>query len=126
MAALWDVFHAAVRVLVGAGPVKQRLIEAYRDHLAAVREHDAPEPLRAGLVALRAAMHSAPATGGMTAPEVSVRKMSEQDAAAHAARILEMFAVLSALTEQDAAPRLRIVGGEDHVAGDVPSFLSRA
>lgn len=126
MAALWDVMHAAVRVLVGAGPVKQRLIEAYRDHLAALRDQDAPEPVRAGLVALRAAMHAAPAAGGMTAPEVSVRKMSEQDAAAHATRILEMFMLLSATTEQDTAPRLRVVGGEDHVATDVPSFLSRA
>ena len=126
MAALWDVLHGAVLVLVGAGPVKQRLIEACRDHLAPVREQDAPEPLRASLVALQAAMHAAPATGGMTAPEVSVRKMSEQEAAAHATTVLEMFAVLSVTTEQDAAPRLRIVGGEDHVAGDVPAFLSRA
>jgi hypothetical protein len=126
MAALWDVLHEAVLVLVGAGPVKQRLIDAYRDHLAAVREQDAPEPLRASLAALRAAMHAAPATGGMTAPEVSVRKMSEQDAAAHATSILEMFALLSVMTEQDATPRLRIVGGEDHVAGDLPAFLSRA
>jgi hypothetical protein len=126
MAALWDLWHEAALVLVGAGPVKQRLIEAYRDHLATLREQDAPEPVRAGLATLRAAMHSAPATGGMTAPEASVRKMSEQDAAAHARSILEMFAVLSVMTEQDAAPRLRIVGGEDHVAGDVPAFLSRA
>jgi hypothetical protein len=126
MKALWDVLHQAVLVLVGAGPVKQRLIEAYRNHLAAAREQDAPEPLRASLAALRAAMHAAPATGGMTAPEVSVRKMSEQDAAAHATSILEMFAMLSATIEQDATPRLRIVGGEDHVAEDVTPFLSRA
>ena len=126
MAAMRDVFDGAVRILVGAGPVKQRLTEAWRDHLAAIREQDAPEPVRAGLVALRAAMHAAPATGGMTAPEVSVRKMSEQDAAAHATRILEMFALLSSMTEQDAAPRLRVVGGEDHVAAEVPSLLSRA
>jgi len=126
MAAVWDVLHEAALVLVGVGPVKQRLIEAWRDHLAALREQDAPESLRATLAALRAAMHSAPATGGMTAPEVSVRKMSEQEAAAHAASILDMFALLSVMTEQDAAPRLRIVGGEDHVAEDVPAFLSRA
>ena len=126
MAALWDVFHGAVLVLVGAGPVKQRLIDAYRDHLAAVREQDVPEHLRGRLLALRTAMHTAQASGGLTAPEVSVRKMSEQDASTHAASILEMFAVLSMLAEQEAAPRLRIVGGEDHVAEDVPAFLSRA
>jgi hypothetical protein len=128
MTALWDVFHRAVLVLVGAGPVKQRLSDAYRDHLASVREHDVPEPLRAPITALRAAMHAAPATGGMAAPEVSVRKMSEKDAATHAAAIVDMFALLSALAEHEAgsAPRLRVVGGEDHVAEEVPAFLSRA
>jgi hypothetical protein len=126
MAALCDVLHQAARVLVGTGPVKQRLIEAYRDHIATIRDQDAPEPLRAGLLALRTAMHAAPATGGMTAPEASVRKMSEQDAAAHATSILEMLVVQSALSGQDAAPRLRIVGGDDHGGGDVPAFLSRA
>ena len=85
MAAHWDDFHAAMRVLVGAGPVKQRLVDAYRHHLASLREQDLPEAVRDRFVALRAAMHEAPATGGMTAPEASVRKMSEKDAAAHAA-----------------------------------------
>jgi hypothetical protein len=128
MAAVWDVFHEAALVLVGAGPVKQRLIDAYRGHLAPVLEQDVPEAIRGGVTALRAAMHEAHATGGMTAPEVSVRKMSDRDAAAHAAAILEMFAVLCALAEQDAAaaPRLRIVGGADDHPGEVPAFLSRA
>jgi hypothetical protein len=126
MTAVSDVFHDAVRVLVGAGPVKQRLIDAYRDHLAGVREQDVPEALREHLAGLRAAMHSAAATGGMTAPEASVRKMSEQDASRYATSILEMFAGLGVPSEQEAAPRLRLVGGEDHVGEDVPSFLSRA
>jgi hypothetical protein len=54
--------------------------------------------------------------------------MSDRDAAAHAAAILEMFAVLCALAEQDTAtaPRLRIVGGADDDPGEVPAFLSRA
>lgn len=126
MAALWDVFHEAVLVLVGAGPIKQRLIDAWRDHLAAVREQDVPEPLHGRLLALRTAMHAAQASGGLAAPEVSVRKMSEHDASAHAASILEMYSALSVLAEQDAAPRLRIVGGEHSVAEEVPAFLSRA
>jgi hypothetical protein len=126
MAAVWDVFHEAVRVLVGAGPVKARLIDAYRDHLAGIRDQDVAEALRDPLARLRAAMHSAPATGGMTAPEASVRKMSEQDASRYATSILEMFAALGTSTEQETAPRLRIVGGEDHVDDEVPGFLSRA
>ena len=132
MAAHWDDFHAAMQVLVGTGPVKQRLVDAYRRHLAALREHDLPDPVRDRFDSLRAAMHEAPATGGMTAPEASVRKMSEMDAAAHATAILEMFTVLSALNESESVPRLRIVAGggvDDALTDDlfeVPAFLSRA
>jgi hypothetical protein len=126
MAALWDVFDGAVRVLVGAGPVKQRLIDVYRDYLAPLHDKDVPEALRPRLAAVRVAMHKAHATGGMTAPEVSVRKMSDKEAAEHAVRILEMYAQLCSMN--DAARRLRIVGGgDDHgSADDLPAFLSRA
>ena len=67
----------------------------------------------------------------MTAPEASARKMSEKDAAEHAAAILEMFTILSALDESESAPRLRIVanGDDDTLTQDlfeVPAFLSRA
>ena len=131
MAAHWEDFHSALQVLVGTGPVKQRLVDAYRHHLGSLREHDLPDAVRDRFVALRAAMHEAPATGGLTAPEASVRKMSEKDAAAHATSLLEMFAVLSVLNESEGAPRLRIVANSD---GDertddlfeVPAFLSRA
>jgi hypothetical protein len=129
MAALWDVVDGAVRVLVGAGPVKQRLIEAWRDYLAPLHEKDVPDALRSRLATVHAAMHAARASGGMSAPEVSVRKMSDKDAAEHAVRILEMYAQLSAMNEFDAAatPRLRVVRRDDPDRGDeLPAFLSRA
>ena len=96
-----------------------------------LREPDLPDAIRDRFATLRTAMHEAPATGGMTAPEASARKMSEKDAAEHAAAILEMFTVLSALNDSESAPRLRIVGsGDDDTLTDdlfeVPAFLSRA
>ena len=99
--------------------------------LPSLREHELPDPVRDRFVALRTAMHEAPATGGLTAPEASVRKMSEKDAAAHAAGLLEMFTLMSALSESEGAPRLRIVAsGDDDARTDdlfeVPAFLSRA
>jgi hypothetical protein len=129
MAALWDEFHAAMQVLVGAGPVKQRLIDAYSRHLFHVREQDMPDALAGRFTTLRAAMHEAAPTGGLTAAAASVRKMSERDAAAHATSIFEMFVALSA--ENESAPRLRIVTNEnaDTFTDDlfeVPAFLSRA
>lgn len=130
MAEASDVFHSAVLILTGAGGVKQRLIDAWRGHLAAVREQDVPEALRAPLEELRRAMHAAPAAGGMSAAEVSVRKMSEAEAASHAAIVVEMFAELCSTAGSDAGtgPRLRIVGSvdEDAEEHDLPAFLSRA
>ena len=131
MTAHSDDFHAALEVLVGTGPVKQRLGDAYRRHLALLREQDLPDAVRELFTTLRTAMHEAPAAGGMTAPEASARKMSEKDAAEHAAAILEMFTILSALDESESAPRLRIVanGDDDTLTQDlfeVPAFLSRA
>jgi len=129
MAAVWDVFDGAVRVLVGCGPVKQRLIEAWRDHLSPLHEKDVPEALRAGLGALRAAMHAAPSAGGMSAAEVSVRKMSEKEAAEHAVRVLEMQLLLaSSDADSSNPPRLRIVGATHQADAfeELPAFLSRA
>jgi hypothetical protein len=130
MAALWNALDGAVRILVGAGPVKQRLIDAWRQHLGALQEKDVPEWLRPRLQALRGAMLTAHPTGGMSAAEVSVRKMSDKDAAGHAVRVLEMYAQLCTTYEFDAtaAPRLRVVGGDDRHerSDDLPAFLSRA
>ena len=130
MTAHSDDFHAALQVLVGTGAVKQRLVDAYRRHLASLREQDLPDAVRERFATLRTAMHEAPAAGGMTAPEASARKMSDKDAAEHATAILEMFTVLSALNDSDSAPRLRIVANDDDTLTDdlfeVPAFLSRA
>ena len=130
MTAHSDDFHAALQVLVGTGAVKQRLVDAYRRHLATLREQDLPDAVRDRFARLRTAMHEAPAAGGMTAPEASARKMSEKDAAEHATAILEMFTALSALDDSESAPRLRIVANDDDTLTDdlfeVPAFLSRA
>ena len=120
----WEFFHGAVHMLVGPGPVKQRLIDAYRNYLAPIDDDEVPEPIAGPFAALNQVLHRVQAAGGLTAPEVAVRKMSEQDAAAHAASILEMFATLVALREREpVARRLRVVGDDPD---DLPGFLSRA
>ena len=119
----WEYFRGAVSMLVGPGPVKQRLIEAYRQHLASLRENEVPESIAAEFASLNSVLHGAHAAGGLSAPEVAVRKMSEKDAAGHAASILEMFVTLADLREREPATRrLRVVGDDD----EVPAFLSRA
>jgi len=120
----WEFFHGAVHMLVGPGPVKQRLIEAYRQNLASLRDVEVPEPIARSFAALHDVLHGAQAAGGLTAPEVAVRKMSEREAANHAESILEMFATLVVLREREpVARRLRVVGDKPD---DAPALLSRA
>jgi hypothetical protein len=129
MPVIWGNFERAVLILVGPGPLKQRLIDAYLGHLSLVKPVDVPEPASTAFTALVEALKCARPTGGLSCAEVAVRKMSELEAARHAQAVLECFVALSLLRvpEADAPaapPRLRVVNDSD-IEG-VPSFLSRA
>lgn len=126
MSGNWDHIRSAVLVLVGPGAVKQRLITAYLEHLRVVDENALPDEVCVEFAALQSAFNCTKPAGGLSAAEAAVRKMSEQDAALHAGRIVAMFAALAAseraASEISALPRLRVVGDDE----DLPTFLSRA
>src|SRR5512141_1598757 len=128
MSGNWDHIRSAVLVLVGPGAVKQRLITAYLEHLRVVDESALPDEVCVEFAALQSAFNCTKPAGGLSAAEAAVRKMSEQDAALHAGRIVAMFAALAAseraASEISALPRLRVVGDDDD--DDLPTFLSRA
>jgi hypothetical protein len=122
----WDQFRRAALVLVGPGPVKQRLCDAYLKHLRAVDVDELPTGVRTDYATLEQALTTAQATGGLGAVEVTVRKMSEQDAGRHASCVLDMFIALSRSDDRDrTAPShrpMRLVVEDD----DIPAFLNRA
>jgi hypothetical protein len=122
----WDYFHRATRVLVGPGPVKQRLCDAYLRHLREVDAEELPIEVQGDYTALAAALTTAQAAGGLGAIEASIRKMSEQDADRHAGAVLEIFVALSRTSDRDVATaaqrQLRLVGDDD----PIPAFLNRA
>lgn len=126
MSGNWEHIRRAVLVLVGPGAVKQRLITAYLAHLRAMDEDALPDAARAEFSLLSSAFSCVKPAGGLCAAEVAVRKMSEQEAAAHAERIVALFQTLSGAaheaSEASGPPRLRVVGDEE----DLPAFLSRA
>jgi hypothetical protein len=126
MSGNWEHIRRAVLVLVGPGAVKQRLITAYLDHLRTIDEDALPDAARIEFSLLSSAFCCVKPAGGLCAAEVAVRKMSEQDAAAHAERIVALFQTLSGAGREAgdalASPRLRVVGDED----SLPAFLSRA
>ena len=107
----------AVRVLVGVGPVKQRLAEASTRHLAAVDPDDLPRDLAGTFSALMSTLNTAPAVGGLSSIEATIRKMSEQDAARHALRAFDLCVALAGREFREAVPavsprQLRLVGEE--------------
>ena len=89
-----DKFYAAVRTLTTDLPVKQRLINAYVDHLEALAEDDVPQAVQPRFEALRQAMTAVPPTEKETAVQVSVRKMSQAEAGRLSRSILAIFAEL--------------------------------
>lgn len=121
-----DRFRAAVGLLVGPGPLKQRLGDAYLNHLSEVCADELPRDLRAAYAAVASAMQSGRRTGSLSAVAASVLKMSEADAAGHAQAILSIFVALDepvpGQAAARAAPMLRAVADDQ----DLPAFLSRA
>jgi hypothetical protein len=118
----WERLRDAVVVLAGGGPVKQRLTEACQVHLKEVDPGDLPRELRPAFEALLAALQNAPRTGSLDAVSVSVRKMSEAEAAAHSQAVVHMFAGLQEPAPGARAARLRAVPSDD----EIPAFLNRA
>lgn len=107
-----DKFYAAVRTLTTEGPVKQRLISAFVNHLESLSENELPEAIRPRFEALRTAMNAVPPTEKETSVQVSVRKMSAADTGRQTRAILAMFADL--VRVKTSGERLNGVDGARH------------
>jgi len=87
-------FAAAVETLVGDGPVKQRLANAYSVHLADIAEANLPPGLRREFGELQAAINRVAPAGSESRVRASVQKMSSAEAAGHAATIVKLYVEL--------------------------------
>ncbi len=108
--------RAAVLQLIGAGPVKQRLCEASLRHLSDVDAARLPVDVAERYQELMNSLSSEPATGGLGRVGATVRKMSDQQATACAAQVLDLYLALSANDQREPATnpqrQLRLVGDE--------------
>lgn len=91
MISAWDCFHFATLELVRSTPIKQRLISAYRRHLATVPEDQLPGEIRESFGQVMRWLRGVQPLRGEDAVTASVRKMSNQEADDCAALIVEMF-----------------------------------
>lgn len=117
--------RAAVLQLIGAGTVKQRLSEASLRHLSDVDPARLPLDVAERYDELMRSLSTEPAMGGLGRIGATVSKMSDQEAAACAAQVLDLYLALSAGSQREpvANPQrqLRLVGEDE--AGPL---LSRA
>jgi len=95
MISAWDCFHFASLELVRSSPIKQRLICAYRRHLAAVPEDQLPSEVRESFGQVLRVLRGVQPLPGEDAVAASVRKMSNQEADECASMIVEIFGLMS-------------------------------
>lgn len=96
-----DCFYAAVSVLVGDGHIKQRLTDAYADHIVDIDSDDLPAPMRERFFELTRRMHAVAPLNGEGSIRASVRKMSGQDAAECAQILVALHSELIRLAGKD-------------------------
>jgi hypothetical protein len=91
----WEKFQRATVTLARSGPIKDRLTEAYRTHLAPIAEDELPKELRADFRAFcNALTRERPMLRGEDALRATVRKMSGEQAEDLACTVVQIFSAL--------------------------------
>lgn len=123
----WENFHHATLELVRSTPIKQRLISAYRRHLADVREDQLPGEIREPFCQIRRSLCGVPPLRGEDAVAASVRKMSNHDADECAAMIVEIFGHICRVQAARAAspPKLHSVA-DDSGEFEAPAWIANS
>jgi hypothetical protein len=112
MSSAWEHFFAATLMLASAGPIKHRLAEAFRRHLADLDAEQVPQEIRDEFSSLCTCMCCVRPLHGETAVQATVRKMSDVEACSLATSIVNMLGVIA--RQHSAAPRLKLRAvGED-------------
>jgi hypothetical protein len=94
MISAWECFHFATLELVRSTPIKQRLVCAYRRHLASLQESEIPIEVRESYGQVMRSLCGVAPLRGEDAVAASVRKMSNQEADDCAAQIVEIFGLM--------------------------------
>ena len=95
MSTTWEQLEGAALSLARSGPIKDRLTDAYRNHLAQVRTEELPESLRGEFRACHEALtREPPLLRGEDAVRATVRKMSNHEADEVACSVVRLFAAL--------------------------------
>jgi len=94
MSTTWERLEGAALSLARSGPIKDRLADAYRNHLAFVRAEDLPVALREEFRACHDALTRERPLRGEDAVRATVRKMSSSAADEVACSVVLLFAAI--------------------------------
>jgi hypothetical protein len=121
-----DTLFAAVSVLAGNGNIKQRLTEAYEDHLADLDSDELPLALHQEFADLRRSMARVEPMNGEGSICATVRKMSIEEADACAKTIVRLYGDIIRFSDnlQEMLPLQ--VAGTSVVQPIVPPFLVKS
>ena len=109
MSTTWERLEGAALSLVRSAPIKDRLADAYRNHLAFVRPEDLPEAVREDFRACHDALTRERPLRGEDAVRATVRKLSSNEADELACSVLRLFA---AIVREYAAYEAHLVAGK--------------
>jgi hypothetical protein len=91
----WEQLEGAVLTLARSGAIKDRLADAFRNHLAQLNADDLPDTLRAEFRACHDALTRERPLRGEDAVRATVRKMSYEQADEVACGVVRMFTTLA-------------------------------
>ena len=94
MSTTWEQLEGATLSLARSGTIKDRLADAYRNHLALVNADDLPESLRAEFRTCHDALTRERPQRGEDAVRATVRKLSAHEAEELACSVVRLFAAM--------------------------------
>jgi hypothetical protein len=95
MSTTWEKFQGATVSLARSGSIKDRLTDAYRNHLSAVAEEELPREIREQFHNVRCSLTRERPQRGEDAIRASVRKMSSHEAENIAETVVQMLSVMA-------------------------------
>ncbi len=95
MSTTWEKFQGATLSLARSGSLKERLTDAYRNHLAAVAEDELPREIREQFHNVRCSLTREQPQRGEDAIRATIRKMSSHEAENIAETVVQMLSVMA-------------------------------
>lgn len=104
MSTTWEQLESAVLALARSGTIKDRLADAFRNHLTHLSVDALPDALRADFQACHDALTREWPLRGEDAVRATVRKMSNEEADEVACRVVRLFGAMTHELQHEAVP----------------------